>query len=76
MRIGAVLYERGGGRTVARLADGSAAIHRRVGDIPRWSVFDWGEAPQHPDRWCLAAHFCRRENGVDLKNSPTLDIGS
>jgi hypothetical protein len=62
---------------VARLADGSAAIYRRVGDVAALVMLRLGPgAAASRSNGALAAHFCRRENGIDLKNSPTLDIGS
>lgn len=62
--IGPVYYTGEPAARVANMTDGSRAQRVLVDGAWRWKVLDWGPDPQHPDRWCLAAHFCRRENGI------------
>lgn len=62
--IGPAYYTGGPDARVANLLDGSRALRVLVAGAWRWKVIDWGPVPQHPDRWCIAAHFCRRENGI------------
>ncbi|WP_336800826.1 hypothetical protein [Kaistia sp. MMO-174] len=62
--IGPVYYLDDSAGRVACLVDGSRAQRIRVDGGWRWKVIHWGAVPQHPDRWCIAAHFCRRENGI------------
>lgn len=62
--IGPVYYLDDPAGRIANCLDASKAQRIAVGGEWRWKVIDWGPIPQHPDHWCLAAHFCRRENGI------------
>lgn len=62
--IGPVYYLDHPAGRIANCLDQSRAQRIDVGGDHRWKVIDWGPVAQHPDRWCLAAHFCRRENGI------------
>lgn len=64
MTVGPAYYLDDRNGRIANFLDRSKAQRIRVGTDWRWKVIDWGCEPQHPDRWCRAAYFCRRENGI------------